>query len=1004
MSGNPPPRAHVHRLTVVRFLLFFAAVVTLFLAVAAPERPGDGMHEMTSFALSDYQVVETRANTFTGNVQHRSSIGVDGDGNMFVAWASRRQESGTYGVFAQRFDPLGRPLGTEIHVNQFLPGYQSEPAVSIDQSGTAWVAWQSLGQDGSRSGIFMRRFGMKDGLFQALGDETRVNTTIEGDQVTPGIATNRNGRTLVAWSSLDKHDDLRTAARVFNSDGSPATGELILSAPHIKGKDRLPTTVGLPDGRFLVAWAHTSPEGEPESIVARFVDSDGADLEAFVVNNPLDSREQIEPSIAADSRGNMVLTWLRSRKPGGYDVVARRLNADGTFADDVFVVTDRNDGWKSGASVAMAGDGRFVVSYNLLGEKEEDAHKKRPKTAGSIYARVFDLDGNSLGEEFKVNRHETGPQTLPVASNSTRSVWSDRGQVVFVWRGRADGDGSAVGLTLLAPTSLEVAPPPHVHQVAAGANVSSADVRIPPDFDPNWVPEGPIVDTASAGPDFGFMAFQRTAWNPPDNDLACGPNHIVSVVNMDIRVHTKTGLLISTELFEDFFALTSGGDFLFDPVAAYDHHADRFVVATADHQGSSQDGLNVAVSKTNDPTAGWHKYYFNTDSIGDYIDFENLGIGTDAYYITADYFGWPSGNAIHIFEKAPMLAGLPVTLKHIKTSSSLLSLGAVKTYDAAPPAQYFATSWVSSSALRIYAVRNATTTPTIVSTNIAVSSFANPPDATQLGSSNRIATIDDRIKNGVYRNGSLWLTHSIGENSTARVRWYEIQMNNWPVSGSPTLVQEGTLNYGTGEHSWFPDITVSDDDDAVITSCRSSSNDYPYIARTGRKSYDDPDTFRLSVRLKESDGPTSSSRWGDYSGSDEDPVDPGVVWSHTIYNSTGSDWRGWVGRTDTDMLMVFDDPGVIFRNASVTLNVHGAHPGGYVFFAFSRAGAGSSYILALNAWLDLASPMNAGHAVANSAGDATLTRWVPGVVATGAIYLQAIEMNDTSNVITTTVN
>ncbi len=1002
--SSKKPRAPFGRLAVVCSLLFVAAAATLFLTTEVFERPTDKAQSSASFVLSDYQTIEMRANTFTGNVQNRCAISVDGDGNLLEAWASRRQENGTYGVFAQRFDPLGRPLGTEIHVNQFVAGYQSEPAVAFDRSGTAWIAWQSLGQDGSRSGVFMRRFGMKDGAFRALGDETLVNTTIVGEQITPSIAANENGQTLVAWSSMDDSGELRTAARLFNSDGSAATGELALSASHVRGQDRLPATVSVSGGKFLVAWAHTSADGKPESIMARFVDSNGAEGDAFVVSESSDSREQIEPSIAANSDGQMVLTWLRSHTQRGYDVVARRLNSDGTSDGDVIVVSDRNDGWKSGAAVAMASDGRFVVSYNLLGEKEEDAHKKRPKTAASIFARVFDGNGKSLGDEFKVSQHPKGPQTLPVASNSTRSVWGDQDQIAFAWNGRAEGDGSAAGFTLFAPNSLDVAAPPQVEPVAAAADVGSADVRVPPDFNPDWVPQDPIVDLTAVGPDFGFMAFQTTAWQPPDNDCASGPNHIVSVVNMDIRVHTKAGQLLSSELFEDFFSAQSGGTFLFDPVAAYDHHADRFVIATADHQGSSQDGLNVAVSKTNDPTDGWHKYYFNTDSIGDYIDFENLGIGTDAYYITADYFG-SYRNVIHIFDKTPMLGGLPVTIKHITTTSgSLLSLGSVKTYDANPPAQYFASSWTSSSSLRIYAVRNATGSPTIDSTNVSVSYFTNPPDATQMGSSNRIATIDDRIKNGVYRNGSLWLTHSIGENSTARVRWYEIQMNNWPVSGSPTLAQEGTLNYGSGEHNWFPDITVSDDDDAVITCCRSSSSDYPYIARAGRKSYDDPETFRLSVRLKESDGPTSSSRWGDYSGNDEDPVDPGVVWSHTIYNSTGSDWRGWVGRTDTDMLMVHDDPGIIYRGASVTLNAHGAHPGGYVFFTYSRAGAGSTYIPGLDATLDLASPVSAGVKIADSNGDVTLTKWVPSGAAVGLIYLQAIERNDTSNVIITSIN
>ena len=957
-----------------------------------------------SCPLADYQVSEKRVNTFTKNQQIRSAVAVDPDGNILTVWSSRRQEAGTYGVFAQRLDPLGRPLGTEIHVNQFVPSAQNEAAVAYGPNGTAWIVWQSIAQDGSKSGIYMRRFGVVNGKFGPLGNETLANVVTAGDQWRPGVAVNDSNQALVAWSSVTDRGETQIKARLFNSDGSPATSEIDVSDAKSGGWDRLPVIAPLPGGDFTVVWAHTNTEKYPASILSRLVSADGSAAEKVIaVSDSSDKREQIEPSIASDSKGNMVCTWMRSRDSSdGYDVVARRLISDGSLAGDIFVVSDRGDGWKRGVSVAMAAEGRFAVSYNIMGEKVQKSKAKRPVAPSSIFVKMYDAAGKALGDDFKVNQADDGKHAHPAASNAARSAWSSLDQLAFVWNGRIDGDGSATGLTVFAPKSLDIPAPPEVKPVAAATDVTGPDVRTPPDFNPDWVPEEPVQDIQAVGPDFGFMAFQTTAWQPPDPECASGPNHIVSVVNMDIRVHTKTGTLISSELFEDFFSAQSGGDFLFDPVAAYDHHADRFVVVTADHLGS-RDGLNVAVSKTSDPTDGWHKYFFNCDSVGDYIDFENLGVGTDAYYVTADYFG-NYRNVIHIFEKGPMLSGMAVTMKTITTANTLRSLGAVKTYDASAPAQYFTSSWVSSSSIRIHAVTDATGTPTLHTYDVTVPYFSNPPDATQMGSSNRVSTIDDRIKHGCYRNGSVWTCHTIGESSTARVRWYEFDMNGWPSSGNPTLAQSGTLNYGSGEHNWFPDITASDDGDVVITCSRSSSNDYPYVARCGRKSYDASGTFRASVRLKESDGPTSSSRWGDYSGNDEDPVDAGVVWSHTIYNTTGQNWRTWVGRTDTDMLMVFNDPGTVTRGTTNTFTIEGARASGSVYLAYSLAGTGSVYIPQLDATLDLLNPSQAGVTTANASGTATFNIFVPGGAPVGPLYLQAIELNNTSNLITTTIN
>lgn len=955
--------------------------------------------------LSSYQVIETRANTFTKNLQDEASVAVDARGNLLNVWSSRRQEAGTYGIFAQRFDPLGRPLGTEIHVNQFMPGAQYRPAVASDAQGNAWIVWQSLGQDGSRAGIYMRRFGQVGGEFAPLGDEILVNTTVAGDQFRPNVSVNTRGQALVAWSSLTDSGHTRLVGRFFAADGSSMGGELQLSSSVQDGWNRLPSIDDLPGGDFVVAWAHRNDAEQPSAIQARLVSpAEGLNGKIVQITDAQDTREQIEPSLGADAQGNLVCAWMRSRNAGnGWDVLAGRLGADLQPKGDICVVREHASDWLSGVAVAVAPSGEFAVAYNLHGQKQVGSRAHRPVTPATVWAQLYDSSGRRQGEALRVNQDDMGQHTLSASSAATRALWSDLGQLVFAWNGNRDEDRSAVALTLFAPPTLQVPAPPAVAPLAAAATVSGADVRATPDFNPDWVPQAAKLDFDAAGPDFGFTAFQTTAWQPPDPDCAAGPNHIVSVVNMDIRVHTKDGTLISSQLLEDFFAGQSGGDFLFDPVALYDHHVDRFVIATADHQGS-QDGLNIAITKTSDPTDGWHKYYFNTDSIGDYIDFENLGMGSEAYYVTADYFG-SYRNVIHIFEKAPMLSGSPFSIRSKTTANTLLSLGSVKSYDADPPAQYFATSWASSSAIRLYALRNPLGTPILTQFDVSVPYFTSPPDATQKGSSNRVSTIDERIKNGVYRNGSLWLTHSVGESSTARVRWYEIEMNGWPLSeANPVLVQNGTLDYGSGEHNWFPDITVSDDGDAVITCSRSSLNDYPYIARAGRKFYDADDSFRHSVRLKESNGPMTGSRWGDYSGNDEDPADPGVVWSHTIYNTTGDSWNTWVGRIDTDQLMVLDDPGVLQRGTMETLTIQGARANGTVFVAYSFAGPGSTYVPQLDATLDLANPKKAGSAVAAADGSVTFQAYVPAGAPAGPIYLQIVERNDTSNVIATSLN
>ena len=60
-------------------------------------------------------VIEHQANLFSDFAQQDAALDRDGRGNTLVAWSSRRQEAGTYGVFARMCDAWGRPINDEIH-------------------------------------------------------------------------------------------------------------------------------------------------------------------------------------------------------------------------------------------------------------------------------------------------------------------------------------------------------------------------------------------------------------------------------------------------------------------------------------------------------------------------------------------------------------------------------------------------------------------------------------------------------------------------------------------------------------------------------------------------------------------------------------------------------------------------------------------------------------------------------------------------------------------------
>ena len=849
--------------------------------------------------------IETRVNTYTYNRQVGPSVDVDSNGNLLVAWGSRRQEQGTFGVFAQRFDPLGRRIGTEIHLNQTVRGMQLDPAVAFAADSTCWIVWQSDGQDGDGGAVIARRFGWEPsgGGFGPLTGEIVVNQTARGHQSRPAVTTAPGGAVLIAWTSDHLGREV-VMGRILDAQGIALADEFRLGRSE-NGRESQPALATLVDEQFLVVWAQSDAAGKPADLYGRRLRADGTPLCPPFMVNDADGRAHIEPAVDAADDGRFVITWL-TWDQSNYAVSFRLFDPAGEAACPARTAA-RGPRWCSGANVAMSPDGRFAIAYNLDADqtqvlREAPVRPSHRSTPSSIWARRFAADGQPRGAAFRVNRFDRGRQAIEIAASGRQAVWSALDQLVFVWTGNTgEDDHRGIGLSVLAPSSLDPIAPPKVAQIPAAQSVTAAEVYplIPPVWDPNFVPEPRDTVSPFRGTDPGFLGIQNTGWNPPDPDIAAGPDHVVLVVNGQIAFFTQAGVQTFGQPIAGgggFWGSVGATSFVFDPVAVYDVHSGRFVVAATEHANNGDDLIVLAVSDDSDPNGTWHKYRFNMTGFGDFIDFPNLGVDSQAIYITADFFSPPSGNWIFIIPKAPVLVGDPVTPTGIMTSGGPRSLGNVKTYDVDAPAQYFATSFSGSSTrVQLDAVTDPLGVPARSTFNLTVPTFGNPPGAAQLGTSNRASTIDVRIKNGVYRDGSLWLTHTIGQNATARVRWYEVSMNGWPTSGqNPALRQSGTLDFGAGEHNWMSDISVDDRGDAIICFSRSSVNQFISVQRVLRAPSDSLGTFQPPVTLQQSTSPETGDRWGDYAGVDEEPDLPGTFWTFNQYRTTS--WRTWVGQ------------------------------------------------------------------------------------------------------------
>ena len=125
------------------------------------------------------------------------SVAAASDGSFLVAWDANDMVNHTngWGICARSFSSNGAG-GAVALVNTYAYGDQYAPRVSA--IGTDYlVVWTSLGQDGSREGVY----GQFLHGVAPVGGECRVNMTAIGQQMQPVVTSDGASQFLVAWTS-----------------------------------------------------------------------------------------------------------------------------------------------------------------------------------------------------------------------------------------------------------------------------------------------------------------------------------------------------------------------------------------------------------------------------------------------------------------------------------------------------------------------------------------------------------------------------------------------------------------------------------------------------------------------------------------------------------------------------------------------------------------------------------------------------------------------------------
>src|SRR5205823_9708340 len=131
------------------------------------------------------------------NICANPSLAAASDGSFTVAWGQKDlATTDSWDIFARMISSTG--LGGIVQrANTHTYGDQFAPRIS--SAGTDYlVVWTSLGQDGSREGVFGQFLSANGSL---SGDEFLVNTTTASQQIHPAVASDGVSRFQIGRAS-----------------------------------------------------------------------------------------------------------------------------------------------------------------------------------------------------------------------------------------------------------------------------------------------------------------------------------------------------------------------------------------------------------------------------------------------------------------------------------------------------------------------------------------------------------------------------------------------------------------------------------------------------------------------------------------------------------------------------------------------------------------------------------------------------------------------------------
>jgi hypothetical protein len=305
-------------------------------------------------------------NTFSTNIkvnndiedgaQIEPSIAVDGAGNIYVVWKEYR--NGENDIYFAKSTDGGNSFSASKRVNDDGIGKtQDQPSIAVDSAGNIYIAWRDS-RDNYNWDIY---FANSTDGGQTFSSNKRVNDFASSLQYEPSIALDSIGNIYIAWED-DRNGDYDIYFSNSTDGGNTFSPSMKINDDSDGVYQYYPSVAGGGPGNVYITWMDPR-EGSFDIYFTRSVDGGDTFSTNKKINDDVGSASQSSPSIAVDEAGKICSAW-RDERNGNWDIYfSSSVTGGTTFSTNIKVNDDIGDAEQLGPSIAVDSEGNIYCVW-----------------------------------------------------------------------------------------------------------------------------------------------------------------------------------------------------------------------------------------------------------------------------------------------------------------------------------------------------------------------------------------------------------------------------------------------------------------------------------------------------------------------------------------------------------------------------------------------------------------------------------------------------------------